>query len=91
MIKVGQICGDEVKIKIDSITDDKICATVVEVNEFWSSLGDRPAYCGDGTKITKITFKVGMELEISARIIKEPKWLPWFVLDSDTGRFEHYR
>lgn len=102
MIKVGQIYGsDGVEIRIDSMSTKSICATVISVDEFWSS----PSRIGllvrrhDGSEVWGINFKVGMKLEFGpdgGKIEKpqeqgKPNRLPWFVLTPDKERFEHYR
>ena len=85
MFKVGKIYGDEVKIRIDFISEKiggiifntkVMVATVMDVDKFWST---RP----------EPIFKIGMQLTFIDNIIAFPKDLPWFILYE--GNFEHYR
>ena len=99
MIKVGEIYGDDedfsggVKIKIDSIDKDKICATVISVNEFWDGRKSMRYRKSDGTEVWSTPFEVGQVLEfgLSGGKIENPKHLPWFVFNIDKKYFLHYR
>ena len=92
MIEVGK---DGVKILIESIDKNSICATVVGVDKFWSSPSRISLLCkkDDGTEIWSINFEVGMGLVFnpSGGKINEPNHLPWFILSIERKTFEHYR
>jgi hypothetical protein len=95
MIEIGKTYGTEVKIQIDSIDKDKICATVVEVDNFWSSPNRISLLCikRNGTEIWSINFEIGQKLEFGSHggKIESPNHLPWFPLNIDKETFEHYR
>jgi len=100
-MEIGKIYGSDedygggVKIRIDSMDETKICATVISVDEFWSS-PDRIYVLvkeHDGTETRSINFEVGQKLEFGSHggKIESPEHLPWFSLNIDKGYFLHYR
>jgi len=77
---------DGVTIEIKSEDETEVVAEVTYVSSFWM---DRSAGC--------VPFETGMRLVFNKTTaddkwtIKEPKGLPWFILDPAKGTFEHYR
>lgn len=85
-MKIGDVVGKEVKIKIISVFENAITAKVIFVDEFWGSfMRTKPFYVG-----MELVF-INPNKQYNSWIIKLPNELPWFILDIDKNTFEHYR
>jgi len=75
------IQGGGVDIKMLVIKDDRIEAEIINVDNFWAERGFEMG-------MILVFYQTGLNGEWT---IKEPKELPWFILDMASVTFEHYR
>lgn len=80
---IGMRFGTEVVIEVVDNVGEEIKAKVVQVDKFWST---RPTSDGNFREGMTLTFhKYGKHW-----VVREPSWLPWFILDLKSGTFEHH-